>query len=53
MARYIQAILSKEINELEEKQDNCTITESEQRRLEYLKWRYANPVTDWSNPVNV
>ena len=27
---------------LEEKRDNCTITESEEKELTYLIWKYTN-----------
>lgn len=32
----------KEIEILEEKRDNCTISEEEDKRLTYLIWKYTN-----------
>ncbi len=34
--------VKQEIKILEEKRDNCTITEEESKRLTYLIWKYTN-----------
>ena len=36
--------LKREIGILQERVDRCISTEQEEKRLEYLLWRYCNPI---------